>query len=188
MNNQKTTPPATPQPARSHTPAEESAIKEKAAQIQQKTAEAAEEAKRQAADLSQRAKSEASTTLQNQKEMAAQELHGVAEALRQTGSQLQGQEQNLFAQYSHQMANQVDRASNYLEEHDLEELVHEAEDFARRQPELFIGGAFTLGLLAARFWKSSAPSDYDRSMAETGRPYTYRYSVTAEPGRYDRPR
>jgi hypothetical protein len=33
--------------------------------------------------------------------------------------------------------------------------VSEAEDFARRQPALFLGGAFALGLLGARFLKSS---------------------------------
>jgi hypothetical protein len=38
-------------------------------------------------------------------------------------------------------------------------MVRNVEDFARRQPALFIGGAFMLGLLGARFLKSSAQTD-----------------------------
>jgi hypothetical protein len=75
-----------------------------------------------------------------------------------TRDQLQEQDQAVFAEYSEKMADQIERVSSYLEEHDLDELKHSAEDFARRQPELFLGGAFTLGLLAGRFLKSSAQS------------------------------
>jgi hypothetical protein len=35
-------------------------------------------------------------------------------------------------------------------------MIQEVERFARRQPALFLGGAFTLGLIAARFLKSSS--------------------------------
>jgi hypothetical protein len=136
--------------------ADSSAVQEKVDQAQQKASEVADEAKKQASVLTEQAKTEAKSSLQSQKEMAAQELHGVAQALRQTSNNLREQDQTMFAQYSNQVANRVERASTYLEEHDLDELMHEAEDFARRQPELFIGGAFTLGLLAARFLKSSA--------------------------------
>jgi predicted AlkP superfamily pyrophosphatase or phosphodiesterase len=107
----------------------------------------------------------------------------------------------MFARYSNQVADRVERASTYLEEHDLDELMVEAEDFARRQPELFIGGAFTLGLLAARFLKSSASSldDTRRSnLPERSRPtavtsYTpsvdYPYAPSTVDDRYrNRPR
>lgn len=137
------------------------AVQEKVDQAQQKASEVADEAKKQASVLTDQAKTKAKSSLHSQKEMAAQELHGVARALRQTGGNLREQDQTMFAQYSNQMADRVDRASTYLEEHDLEDLVYEAEDFARRRPELFIGGAFTLGLLAARFLKSTAPSRED---------------------------
>ena len=35
--------------------------------------------------------------------------------------------------------------------------MHDAQRLARRQPALFVGGAFALGLLGARFLKSSSP-------------------------------
>src|SRR5690606_20210610 len=58
-------------------------------------------------------------------------------------------------QYMRQMADQVDRFAGYLESRDVGEVMDQVEDFARRQPAAFIGGAFTLGLIGARFLKSS---------------------------------
>lgn len=163
---------------------EKSAMKEKADQAKQKASEVANEAQQQAAHLSQQAKTEAKSSLESQKDMAARELHGVAKALRQTSSNLRQQDQTMFAQYSNRAADGVDRVSNYLEEHELEDFVHEAEDFARRQPELFIGGAFTFGLLAARFLKSSAPTyeyedEYSRLPVQS---HTSPFSGSTSPG------
>lgn len=135
-----------------------SAVKEKAEQAQEKVSEVAGEAKQQAAALTQQAKVEAKSSLHSQKQMVANELHGAAHALRETSSTLREQNQTMFAEYGGQLAERIDHASTYLEEHDLDDLVSEVENFARRKPELFIGGAFTLGLLAARFLKSSAPA------------------------------
>jgi hypothetical protein len=180
---------------------EKSVIKEKTEQAKQKASELANEAQHQAENLSEQAKVEAKSSLESQKEMAAKELHGVANALRQTGSNLRQQDQTMFAQYSNRAADGVERISTYLEEHELEDFVHEAEDFARRQPELFIGGAFTLGLLAARFLKSSAPTYYEddyshssvpsptRPLSPTTSPDNpYRYDTASEMERTGRPR
>ncbi|MDX1415807.1 MAG: hypothetical protein R3293_16540 [Candidatus Promineifilaceae bacterium] len=163
---------------------EESVIQEKANQAQQKAAEVANEAQQQAAVLAEQAKVEAKSSLETQKEIAARELHGVASALRQTGSTLSEQDQTMFAQYSNRFADQVEQASSYLEEHDLEDLVQEAEDFARRQPELFIGGAFTLGLLAARFLKSSAPGNRKTNLPARPRTTAVTHAAPAGTGRY----
>lgn len=144
---------------------ETSQVKETAEQVQEKASEVAGEAQQQAAALSQQAKVEAKSSLRSQKDVVAQELSGAANALRHTSNTLREQDQSLFAQYSNQVADRVERASTYLQDHDVDDLVYEVEDFARRKPELFIGGAFTLGLLAARFLKSSTPSpeNYDAS-------------------------
>jgi hypothetical protein len=61
----------------------------------------------------------------------------------------------MVAQVAEQAAERVERVSGYLREKDIDQLVREAEDFARRQPALFLGGAFALGVLGARFLKSS---------------------------------
>ena len=45
--------------------------------------------------------------------------------------------------------------SERLKNKDVTELLNDAQRLARRQPALFVGGAFALGLLGARFLKSS---------------------------------
>lgn len=126
--------------------------------VQDQTSDMTTDAKRQAKELTHTAVDQAKSRVATQKDMVAEELQGVASALRETGNQLRSQDQTTFARYSNEVAGQVERVSTYLEEHDLDDIVHETEDFARKQPELFLGGAFTLGLLAARFLRSSAPS------------------------------
>ena len=45
--------------------------------------------------------------------------------------------------------------ADYVQRADVREMMNEVEDFARRRPAVFIGSAFAVGLLAARFLKSS---------------------------------
>jgi hypothetical protein len=140
-----------------------SETKETVVQMQDKAREVTNEAREQVSQVGRQATEEVKSTLATQKENAANELHGVAQALRQTSMQLRDNEQGMVADYSNRMAEQVDRLSNYLVERDIDDLRRDAEDFARRRPEIFIGGAFTLGLLAARFLKSSASDTYYES-------------------------
>lgn len=107
---------------------------------------------------------QAATRLDRQKENAAAGLGSVADAVRQMGQSLreQGGEQGAIVQYAAQYgdraAEQIERLTNYLRQNDVNQLVREVEGFARRQPALFLGGAFLLGLTGARFLKSSAPA------------------------------
>lgn len=93
-----------------------------------------------------------------QKEQATGGLATIAQALRQTGQQLQEQSQTTVGQFADRAAEPVETLAGYLRDRNVDQLIGEAEGFARRQPALFLGGAFVLGLLSARFLKSSAPS------------------------------
>jgi len=84
---------------------------------------------------------------------AAGELVDVANALRQTSKQLDG---NSVAPLIEKTAEQIERASSYVRSADIREMQRGVESFARREPLLFIGGAFALGMVAARFLKASA--------------------------------
>src|SRR5690606_40974563 len=74
------------------------------------------------------------------------------------------------ARAAEQAAGQIARLSQGLKNKDVGELMNDAQRLARRQPALFVGGAFTLGLLGARFLKSSQERNrgYDYS---SGRDY-----------------
>jgi hypothetical protein len=112
-----------------------------------------EQAKDTADDLMQRGRQQATSQLNDQKMRLAEGLDGLARAIRQMSQDLQG-EQAMLASYADQGAVQVDHFARYLQEHDVNEMIGDVERYARQRPALFIGGAFALGLIAARFLKS----------------------------------
>jgi len=125
-----------------------------------------QQAGQKASEMADQARTQVISKLDDQKERAAGSLDSVAQALRQTGQQFRDQDQQPFGQVAESAAEMVDRFSGFLSERDIRQLIGEAENFARRQPALFIGGAFGLGLLAARFLKSSgdgSASDFAQS-------------------------
>jgi ElaB/YqjD/DUF883 family membrane-anchored ribosome-binding protein len=94
------------------------------------------------------------------KARAADTLDSFAQALSQSGQQLRSGDLGSAGQYADRAGEQLRRASDYLRNTNVDEMVRNTEDFARRQPALFIGGAFALGLLAARFIKASQAPSY----------------------------
>lgn len=103
----------------------------------------------------------ATSRLDKQKQSLVEGLGSVAEGVRELGENLRKSEQGgvvqLTAQYGESLAGQIERLSTYLSDRDVNELVGEVEDFARRNATYFVGGAFLLGLIGARFLKSSSP-------------------------------
>jgi hypothetical protein len=120
-------------------------------------ADMANQARETAGQVAEQARQQATSRIADQKDRAAEGLTGVANALRQTSQQLRQQDQAGFTDYIDSAAKQVERISNYLRGKDVGELIDDAEYYARREPALFVGGAFVLGLLGARFLKSSRP-------------------------------
>ena len=55
-------------------------------------------------------------------------------------------------------ATAADQFSGQLQDTSFDELLDLTTDFARRQPALFVGGAFACGFVLARFAKSSSRS------------------------------
>jgi len=126
-------------------------------QAKETAGQVAADAQQAAGQVVDQARQQVSSRLAGQKDRAAEGLTSVAQALRQTGQQLRDQDQQGVTGYIENAASQVERVSNYLRQNDLGQLVDDVEGFARRQPALFLGGAFVLGLLGARFLKSSRP-------------------------------
>jgi hypothetical protein len=111
--------------------------------------------KQSASDVTEQAKQTATSQVAVRKDQAAQGLSAVSSSMRQMGDNLRQNDQtSSYAQYVDQAAQQVERFSGYLQHHDAREIMTDAEDWARRNPALVLGGAFALGLLASRFLKS----------------------------------
>ena len=108
-------------------------------------------------------KDKASSVLGEQKTNLASGVASVADSIRQVGENLGKSNENnqiasLAGKYGDSLAGQVEKFSSYLEDKEFRDLMRDVEQFARRNPALFVGGAFTLGILAARFFKSSSQS------------------------------
>lgn len=99
----------------------------------------------------------------------AADLGKLAKALSLTSQQL---EDNLAAPYIEKAATQIERFSEFLENAKSEEALRAVENFARKQPLLFLGGAALLGFGGARFIKSSAErrAAVSREAASEARP------------------
>lgn len=109
-----------------------------------------------AAQLTRQVQETARPQLESQKERVVEQLSFVGSALRDTSRSLHGRQQGQVAQFIDMGADQIERVTEYLQDHELTELMDEAHRFARQQPAVFVAGAFALGLLAARFIKSSS--------------------------------
>ena len=110
-------------------------------------------------------KEKTSDTLTEQKTNLTSGLKEVAQGVREVSDNLRKSEETttfakVTARYGRDFAQQIDRFSGYLENANFRDLAHDVEGFARRQPALFLGGAFTLGLLLARFLKTSRPTQF----------------------------
>jgi hypothetical protein len=105
--------------------------------------------------IAETVKEKAGAQLESQKGRATEGLDAIAQAVRQSTGQLRNDHHETVAQYVDKAAEQLERLSGKLRDKDIGELLDDAQRLARRQPALFIGGSFALGLLAARFLKSS---------------------------------
>jgi hypothetical protein len=106
----------------------------------------------------ERAKDQVKSQIASRKDQAADSLSGAVRALEATGQQLRGESQVLAADYADSLTGQVRRASDYLSGRSVDDIARDVEDFARKNPSLFIGGAFVLGIALARFLRSSEMS------------------------------
>jgi hypothetical protein len=126
-----------------------------AQQMRAEVGNVVEDARGQVSQLVESARSQAAVAAEQQKEAARGQLSTVAGALRQVAQKLEQDDAGAIGAYASGAADQVERVARYLKDRDLGAMRRDTETFARRHPDLFLGGAFVAGLLAARFLKSS---------------------------------
>lgn len=127
------------------------------AQAKEQTQRVIEQTQQKAGQAIDQARNQVVTQLEGQKERATGGIESVALALRQTGQHLREQDQGAMSGYAESAADALERFSGYINKRDVNQMIGEVEGFARRQPMLFLGSTFALGLLAGRFLKSSSP-------------------------------
>jgi hypothetical protein len=109
----------------------------------------------QAKSTFQQAKERAGSSLGESKGQLADQVGAMATALRRTTEHLRSEDQTRIAGLTETLTRQIDQVSNYLRNKDAAAMRQDLENMARRQPAIAIGGALLLGLIGARFLKSS---------------------------------
>jgi hypothetical protein len=109
----------------------------------------------QAKNTYQQARDRATSSLGESKNQFADQFGSIAQALRRTTDHLRSEDQHRIAGLTDTIARQVEQVADYLRSKDARAMRQDLESLARRQPALMIGGALLLGLLGARFFKSS---------------------------------
>lgn len=96
------------------------------------------------------------TAFDQQTHRAADQLSGVASALNRAAQDISRENDGPVIHTAEQAAGRIHAVADMLRRSSMDDMVSEVEGFARRQPELFLGGVFAAGFLFARFLKSSA--------------------------------
>jgi hypothetical protein len=93
--------------------------------------------------------------LDNEKNRAAEGINSIADVIRRTGNELRPTNESL-ATLVESTGDQIRRFADGIRQRGTHELMNDVADFGRRQPALFIGSAFIVGLGLARFLKASS--------------------------------
>ena len=126
------------------------------------TEQAKDKAKEQAQQAAGQAKGAARTQIDQRSTEAGQKVGGFASDVRTISEQLREQGKDQPAKLADQAAERAERVGKYLESSDADRILHDVEDFGRRQPWAVIGGGVVLGLIASRFLKASSTRRYEQ--------------------------
>lgn len=116
----------------------------------------AQQLKEKVTHVSEDVKGRTQTVIEDGKSKVTSSLDSIASVLGRTTEELQSTDFKQIAPYGERLQHLTQDFSDYLKNAKASDLIHDAEALARRQPALFLGGAFALGLIAARFLKSSS--------------------------------
>lgn len=145
-----------------------------AAEVRETGSHLVDEGKEKARELSHRAGEAARSRADQEKERVTQGMRSVADALRKGGQELPA-DRSQYRPLLTNVADRVEDVSGYLEARDVDALTQDVRRFARDHTPLFLGGAFALGVIGARFLKSSGSAarsaqfdEYDTSTGYDG--------------------
>jgi hypothetical protein len=138
--------------------------------LPERTQEAAERAGHAAIEKVEAVRDRTRDGINQGKQQVADRIRRLGSALRSASDSLR-EDDKVVARYADYVSETMDKAAGYVGSADITRTVQDVERFARRQPALFFGGAFLLGLAAGRFLKSS-----QRRNADGGPEYEADYS------------
>lgn len=104
--------------------------------------------------ITDRLKQDGRDKIESSKRSAADQIDQVAQALNRAGQEL-NQSQPTLANYASQFASTVSTFANRLRDGNMDDLIADTRDLARRNPGMFLLGGVALGFALSRFLKAS---------------------------------
>jgi hypothetical protein len=140
--------------------------------VRQAAMERAQEVKAAATDMAGQAREQVEAAAMHQKSLGADYVGAIAGAMNRAAGEFET-ELPQAAHYIRQASEQVGGFADTIRQRDMRELAAEVQDFARKQPTLFFGGAVILGFAALRFFKSASiapdqPNAFEQRREEQG--------------------
>jgi gas vesicle protein len=136
-----------------------------------------EKLKEQASELTDAAKDVASQATDRLKEkvseqrgVGAEYVGNLAETIRRAAREFD-KDLPIAGKYIRKAAVQVENVSDSIRTGDFNDLVRNAQSFARRQPTAFLGMAVLAGFAAVRFLKSSPDASADSTASSRAQPH-----------------
>ena len=106
-------------------------------------------------DIKEAAREQAESTFERQRDTAAQHTHTLGTVFKNAADEFDRQQQPFCSEQARKLADHTERFSQRMRDKDLHSLCRAAEDYGRREPAMFIGGAIAAGFLVTRFLRSS---------------------------------
>jgi hypothetical protein len=131
-----------------------------------------DQAKETAGQAYEAVSEKAVTKIDEQKTTLSGGISTVADSIRQVGDNLGSAEADnglagSAAKYTQSAAQRLEELAGYFETKSVRDMARDLEGFARRNPAVFLGAAFGLGFLAARFLKSGSSRQFEKSAGST---------------------
>jgi hypothetical protein len=118
--------------------------------------ETARRAGGEASKITQDAQKKATAFLEGQKAVAADHLEGLSQPLHEAVDRLREKSPGLVSDYAQRAVDGLDTVTAALRDSSPNSMVRTVEDFARRQPAVFVAGSVAAGFVLARFLRSSS--------------------------------
>ncbi len=123
-----------------------------------------DQAKHALTTVANQAREQMTHRIDAQRDRAVETIGDVAGAIRETGEKLDGI--GPLGDVAGRAADGMERLAKFFEGKQVTDIVRDVERFARREPAIFLGAAFAVGLIGGRFLKSSsAHGDEDARFA-----------------------
>lgn len=136
---------------------QEEGVRERASSAVEQATSATQE---KAAEIRARGASQVRQQLDTRTTEVGGQARTVAHALRRSGDDLRNEGNPQAAGITDSVAERVERLGDYLERVDGDQMLRDAEAFARRRPWLIAGIGMFAGLIASRLIKASSESRF----------------------------